>query len=353
MPEYIDIKIGFPIPYRSNICQTDPILKAKDTLIFEPPNQPSSWDREIERVRPGLARAEGPGALTSGGFGGEVIHVTTTEDTQGPGSFRWAIEQPYKRHIVFDLDGTFRGVYPFMIPYSEVTIDGTDHSVTIEGGLEIFNQTDVILTEIRFDQLQMKSALFVVVDRTSSQRIDVDQSRNITIQQSLMTTITVNETDRIGIIKNILVGGQIRTGPGKVAIINNFFGRYPGVGVLVLITHGNYRTSVIVVGNIFDSIAEGYFPNESFFVEAAPNTIPILMNTRIYLYDNRGYKRSRATDPQAWGLRTPDQVTSTKPLWNVCPVQRFEVTEIKTFLFTSVGPLRRTSEEIAHLESIK
>ncbi len=48
--------------------------------------------------------AEGFGAYSKGGRGGQVLFVTNLND-QGPGSLRWAVEQEGPRTVVFGFLG--------------------------------------------------------------------------------------------------------------------------------------------------------------------------------------------------------------------------------------------------------
>ena len=56
---------------------------------------------------PAFPGAEGFGSDSVGGRGGKVVKVTTLK-SDGPGSFKWALEQTYPRIIVFDVSGVIR-----------------------------------------------------------------------------------------------------------------------------------------------------------------------------------------------------------------------------------------------------
>lgn len=102
--------------------------------------------------------AYGAGSNATGGRGGRVLYVTTTEDTGQEGSLRWALSQRYPRTVVFSVGGEFeltQGRLKLSNPeHGNLTVAGQTapgDGVTITGNYLLMSAIDnVILRYIRF-----------------------------------------------------------------------------------------------------------------------------------------------------------------------------------------------------------
>jgi Ca2+-binding RTX toxin-like protein len=104
-------------------------------------------------IIPAFVGAEGYGAGTVGGRGGQVVHVTNLND-EGVGSLRWALEQVKgPRTIVFDVNGTITLSRQILIEDGFVTIAGQTapgNGIVIEGSRIRVDASEVIIRGLIF-----------------------------------------------------------------------------------------------------------------------------------------------------------------------------------------------------------
>ena len=102
---------------------------------------------------PSFPGAAGHGRHTVGGRGGKVYRVTSLEDTNTPGTFRYACLQKGARTIVFDVAGTIHLKSELKVSNDYITIAGKTapgEGVCIADYAFIFAANEVIIRYVRF-----------------------------------------------------------------------------------------------------------------------------------------------------------------------------------------------------------
>lgn len=172
-------------------------------------NETLAQKKEKQLAFPG---AEGFGRYTTGGRGGTVYHVTTLEDTDEKGSFRWACNQKGPRTIIFDVTGTIYLKSSLRLNNGDVTIAG---QTSPGGGICIadypfsIGADNVIIRYMRFrcgnrhvdehegDGLGGMDLKDIIIDHCSvswsvDECLSVYGSKNLTVQWCIAAQSMVN-----------------------------------------------------------------------------------------------------------------------------------------------------------------
>jgi hypothetical protein len=220
--------------------------------------------------------AQGFGAYSTGGRGGDVYHVTSLLDNGSPGSLRHALESAKgPRTVVFDLGGIIQLETRLKIRTDNITLAGQTApggGITLAGyPLDIIKHSDVIIRYIRFrvgdynakhpkdkkkgngnkglggaggDAIYAENANRLILDHISAswsmdETIDINESKNITLQHSIISEGLYNSFHDKGhhsrgmMLFAGVTDNELANGDGGYTIYQN------------LIAHNNMRNPVV------------------------------------------------------------------------------------------------------------
>ncbi len=317
-------------------------------------------DEPLLRAFPG---AEGFGAATPGGRGGEVHFVTTLEDydpaeeTPIPGSFRAVVNQSGPRYVLFRVSGTIRLKADLYIREPFLTIAGQSapgDGICFADQMVVLGTHDVILRHLRF-----RSG-----DHPKEEQLTVGVfgGNNSIFDHCSMTWATDEVISLFGTVHNLTLQwcivaeglsrsyhpkgehskGSILNGDGGISIHHSIYAhnsaRTPRVDTVVLDFRNNivynwgYRGGYTTVGPSYINYVGNYFrAGPSTRASTATDVFDIGDDyLRIYLSENYLEGDPQHTANNALLLDTPSGVDSGPLLEKVLVDEPFRVPMVTT-----------------------
>lgn len=272
----------------------------------------ASGNLNIKSLVKAFPTAEGAGAYSIGGRGGDTYHVTNLNDS-GAGSLRDGITTATgPRTIVFDLSGTIGLNTDIRVNKPFITIAGQTapgDGITIAGRSVIVDSTQhVIIRYMRFrpgdircpamqgDSLWVTRSKDVMIDHVSAswsidESLSVTDSDRVSVQWSFISeslNLSCHLTDDGTAFERHGYGALIRFGNGRISYHHNFFShhfnRNPRVGDDITLDFVNnviydWGTDASYSGNASEGITKvNYVGN---YLVAGPNT-PLSKRARAF-----------------------------------------------------------------------
>lgn len=286
---------------------TDPdVDRNQEDIVAEDPNQEENQTPEDETDPSGdfkvpafnetkaFPTAEGYGRFTKGGRGGKTIYVTSLEDSNDPGTLRYALEvESGPRNVLFKVSGIIELNSNIKITDPYVTIAGQTapgSGITLKnGGLQVETH-DVIMRNLRIrpgDDTETgmvateRDALYIykyrdchniMIDQMSftwgiDENVDFStESRDITIQRSIIAEGLSNSLHNEGEhSKGLLMLNDLH----NISIVKNLFAHNMNRNPLI----SSNSQDIHVVNNLvynWGHIKPGYGTHTQIFKEEKP-----------------------------------------------------------------------------------